>query len=227
MPSSSSTMPSYLTSQIRKAVGLLLWKCKNRASTRDKLNYEIFSILESKFLFGYDDQKLWLLKQITPSTSAATAIDVLSSAASFVPSGADVGSIGSTKRQKARIAGYFNVAAGTGVGGIFTAMLFSRRKAATGRSSARRTRGSFKQRKGSYWPPTVSDSVSLVRKFFRRGGDDGSSSFARMERAMKDAFTEGDRNLMLKDTLMPVLTLCYNLLLLPPPPASPSMILPI
>ncbi|XXG69020.1 hypothetical protein AAC387_Pa06g1985 [Persea americana] len=55
--------------------------------------------------------------------------------------------------------------------------------------------------------------------FFRRRGGDGSSGSARMERAMKDAFTEGDRNLMLKDTLMPVLIPCYNLLLLPPPPA--------
>ncbi|KAE8683259.1 Patatin-like protein 8 [Hibiscus syriacus] len=33
----------------------------------DKLSYEIFSILESKFLFGYDDnQKLWIPKSISP-----------------------------------------------------------------------------------------------------------------------------------------------------------------
>jgi hypothetical protein len=30
----------------------------------DKLSYEIFSILESKFLFGYNDQKLWIPKPI-------------------------------------------------------------------------------------------------------------------------------------------------------------------
>ncbi|XXG42334.1 hypothetical protein AAC387_Pa01g2646 [Persea americana] len=65
----------------------------------DRLSYEIFSILESKFLFGYDDLKLWLPKQITPSTSTATATDVLLSAAASVPAGADVGSVGSTKRQ--------------------------------------------------------------------------------------------------------------------------------
>ncbi|MED6179270.1 Patatin-like protein 7, partial [Stylosanthes scabra] len=33
----------------------------------DKLSYEIFSILESKFLFGYDEQKLWFPKQIPTS----------------------------------------------------------------------------------------------------------------------------------------------------------------
>ena len=35
----------------------------------DKLSYEIFSILESKFLFGYDDnQKLWIPKPISPAS---------------------------------------------------------------------------------------------------------------------------------------------------------------
>ncbi|KAJ1406412.1 Patatin-like phospholipase domain [Sesbania bispinosa] len=34
----------------------------------DKLSYEIFSILESKFLFGYDEQKLWFPKHI-PTTA--------------------------------------------------------------------------------------------------------------------------------------------------------------
>jgi len=50
----------------------------------DKLNYEIFSILESKFLFGYDDQELWFPKQIPdvdfqqPPAIAAAAVDSVS-----------------------------------------------------------------------------------------------------------------------------------------------------
>ena len=50
----------------------------------DKLSYEIFSILESKFLFGYDDQKLWFPKQIPdvdsqqPPAIAAAAVDSVS-----------------------------------------------------------------------------------------------------------------------------------------------------
>ena len=42
----------------------------------DKLNYEIFSILESKFLFGYTDpHQLWLPKPPPPEqASAAMAV---------------------------------------------------------------------------------------------------------------------------------------------------------
>nr|POF23230.1 patatin-like protein 7 [Quercus suber] len=36
----------------------------------DKLSYEIFSILETKFLFGYDGQKLWIPKQIALATES-------------------------------------------------------------------------------------------------------------------------------------------------------------
>lgn len=215
----------------------------------DKLSYEIFSILESKFLFGYDDQKLWIPKQITPATSAAAATDVLPSAAASVAAGADVSSIGSIKNQRgkvcilsidgggmrgivagkalayleqalktksgnqdARIADYFDVAAGTGVGGIFTAMLFSTKGGDRPIFRAEDT-WKFLAEKGKrfYRPPTVSGSGSLMRKFFKSGGGGGSSGSAGMERAMKDAFTEGDRNLTLKDTLKPVLIPCYDL----------------
>lgn len=41
----------------------------------DKLSYEIFSILESKFLFGYTDpHQLWLPKAPAAQASAATAV---------------------------------------------------------------------------------------------------------------------------------------------------------
>ena len=36
----------------------------------DKLSYEIFSILETKFLFGCDNQKLWIPKQIDPAAES-------------------------------------------------------------------------------------------------------------------------------------------------------------
>nr|POF17394.1 patatin-like protein 6 [Quercus suber] len=36
----------------------------------DKLSYEIFSILETKFLFDCDDQKLWIPKQIAPAAES-------------------------------------------------------------------------------------------------------------------------------------------------------------
>lgn len=119
----------------------------------DKLSYEIFSILESKFLFGYDDQKLWIPKQISavtetkPAPSIPTETDngvqaiknqrgkicVLSidggGGMRSILSGKALAYLENALRAKsgnpdARIADYFDVAAGSGVGGIFTAMLF-------------------------------------------------------------------------------------------------------
>lgn len=118
----------------------------------DKLSYEIFSILESKFLFGYDDDpKLMESRSRDPSPEQETSP---TEANGVVP--------GSIKNQRgkvcvlsidgggmrgiipgkalsyleqalklksgdpnARIADYFDVASGSGIGGIFTAMLFA------------------------------------------------------------------------------------------------------
>ncbi|XP_047327658.1 patatin-like protein 6 [Impatiens glandulifera] len=120
----------------------------------DKLTYEIFSILESKFLFGYDDRKLWIPKQISSpppnqprsGLSTPTAVDngvqsikyqrgkicILSIDGSGMRSilpGKALGYLENVLRTKsgnpdARIADYIDVATGAGVGGIFTAMLF-------------------------------------------------------------------------------------------------------
>jgi hypothetical protein len=124
----------------------------------DKLSYEIFSILESKFLFGYDDQKLWIPKQVSPETIEAKPesqnpsvltennsswlsaiknqrgkICILSidggSSLKGIISGKALAYLENALKVKsgnpdARIADYFDVAAGTGIGGIFTAMLF-------------------------------------------------------------------------------------------------------
>ncbi|KAL2526430.1 Patatin-like protein 6 [Abeliophyllum distichum] len=118
---------------------------------RDKLSYEIFSILESKFLFGYDDQKLWIPKQVSPvieqPKNDAVANDgndvqaikyqrgkicILSidgGGMRSIISGKALAYLETALKNKsgnpaARIADYFDVSAGTGVGGIFTAMLF-------------------------------------------------------------------------------------------------------
>lgn len=47
----------------------------------DKLSYEIFSILESKFLFGYDDQKLWVPKNLPSPVEDSKNDGVLTSTA--------------------------------------------------------------------------------------------------------------------------------------------------
>ncbi|CBI31469.3 unnamed protein product, partial [Vitis vinifera] len=87
----------------------------------DKLSYEIFSILESKFLFGYDDQKLWIPKQIeTKSENQRGKICILSidgGGMRGILSGRALAYLEQALKTKsgnpqARIADYFDVAAG-------------------------------------------------------------------------------------------------------------------
>ncbi|XP_030490319.2 patatin-like protein 6 [Cannabis sativa] len=215
----------------------------------DKLSYEIFSILESKFLFGYDDQKLWVPKQIAP---AVTAIDdpKLEAVSSL---GADNG-VSAIKNQRgkicilsidgggmrgilsgkalaylehalkaksgnpdARIADYFDVAAGAGVGGIFTAMLFATSDQSRPISKADDTwRFLAEQGKRFYTSSSSSSSATggkLLRRMIRRGGCSSTrSATAGLEKSMKDIFVEKSRkSLTLKDTLKPVLIPCYDL----------------
>ncbi|XP_058101803.1 patatin-like protein 6 [Magnolia sinica] len=208
----------------------------------DKLSYEIFSILESKFLFGYDDQKLWIPKQI----ATAAGNEALPPAAAPAAA-AETGSVASIKNQRgkvcilsidgggmrgivagkalayleqalktksgdpeARIADYFDVAAGTGVGGIFTAMLFSTKGG--GSRPIFRAEDTWKflaeQGKRFYRSPSGSSGGRFLRRFHKGSGGGGTAG---MERAMKEAFTDNDRNLTLKDTLKPVLIPCYDL----------------
>ncbi|XP_057799052.1 patatin-like protein 6 isoform X1 [Salvia miltiorrhiza] len=207
----------------------------------DKLSYEIFSILESKFLFGYDDQQLWVQKPIAvqPKSAVVPGIDdggvqvaknqrgkicILSidgAGMRSILSGKTLAYLETALKNKsgnpdARIADYFDVAAGTGVGGIFTAMLFAagdqnrpifhaddtwKFLAAEGKKvySLARTRSS---RNGF-----------LKRVFKKSGSGGGGSSTAGMEKAMKEAFKDErtGRSLTLKDTLKPVLIPCYDL----------------
>uniref|UniRef100_A0A0D3FGC7 Patatin n=1 Tax=Oryza barthii TaxID=65489 RepID=A0A0D3FGC7_9ORYZ len=72
----------------------------------DKLSYEIFSILESKFLFGCGCPMRALL--------AGRALAHLEAALRRASGDPD-----------ARVADYFDLVAGTGAGGVFAAMLFS------------------------------------------------------------------------------------------------------
>ena len=207
----------------------------------DKLSYEIFSILESKFLFGYGDNqgnKLnWLPKQISPAVefsppaaitvAPTTGGDGVSSIKNQrgkicilsidgggmrnIISGKALAYLEQALKAKsgnsdARIADYFDVAAGAGVGGIFTAMLFATKDHSRPLFKADDTwrllaeQGTKMYRSGS--------SSGLKRLF--KGGGSGStgSTTAGLEKLMKEKFT---KNLTLKDTLKPVLIPCYDL----------------
>ncbi|KAL8231923.1 hypothetical protein R6Q57_001701 [Mikania cordata] len=191
----------------------------------DKLSYEIFSILESKFLFGYHDPKLWKVSpevSVTPTPAVNVVDDTISGVQSMknqrgkicvlsIDGGGMRGIIAGkalaylenalkvkSGNQNARIADYFDVAAGTGVGGVFTAMLFGSRgdgrpifKAEdTWKLLADQGKRLFRRRSSSGW---------ILR---RKSG--ATSGF---EEKMKEAFT----GLTLKNTLKPVLIPCYDL----------------
>ncbi|KAJ1702737.1 hypothetical protein LUZ63_002516 [Rhynchospora breviuscula] len=114
----------------------------------DKLSYEIFSILESKFLFGYDDPKLFLssLPQTpihspsplttprcrpAPGKVCILSIDGGGRAADGLLAGAALARLESSLRTRsadpsARIADFFDVLAGSGAGGVLACMLSAR-----------------------------------------------------------------------------------------------------
>ncbi|KAF8402738.1 hypothetical protein HHK36_010828 [Tetracentron sinense] len=206
----------------------------------DKLSYEIFSILESKFLFGYDDRKLWIPKQISTAieTKSETAVPVTTEngVASMknqrgkicilsidgggmrgILSGKALAYLEQALKTKsgnpdARIADFFDVAAGTGVGGIFTAMLFATKGGCRPIFKAEDTWKFLAEQGKRFFQSSSGSGDGFFRRLFRigTGGSTGSAT-AGLERAMKEAFTEKDRNLTLKDTLKPVLIPCYDL----------------
>ncbi|XP_010934351.1 patatin-like protein 7 isoform X1 [Elaeis guineensis] len=191
----------------------------------DKLSYEIFSILESKFLFGYDDHKLWVPK---PSpNAAATAIKNQRGKVCVlcIDGGGGGGMRGilpgkalsyleqtlqaKSGNAEARISDYLDVIAGTGVGGVFAAMLVATRDGARPHFRADDT-WRFLADQGKRFFRSPSSSGGFLRRVFEGGGGGWSSAkaTAAMEMAIKEAFGEG---LTLRDTVKPVLIPCYDL----------------
>ncbi|KAI3751480.1 hypothetical protein L2E82_22567 [Cichorium intybus] len=211
----------------------------------DKLSYEIFSILESKFLFGYDDPKLWKPKQVSPEVSVTPTtvvvgddngvqaiknqrgkICVLSidgggmrsilagKALAYLENALKVKS----GNQDARIADYFDVAAGTGVGGVFTTMLFGSKNHSRPIFKAEDTwKLLTEQGKRLYEQKSSSGGggkgQGLFKRILRGGNSKGGITHATagFENAMKEAFTINGQSLTLKNTLKPVLIPCYDL----------------
>ncbi|KAI3731008.1 hypothetical protein L1987_62191 [Smallanthus sonchifolius] len=208
----------------------------------DKLSYEIFSILESKFLYGYDERKLWKPKQLspeislTPETTAAAADDggvqmknqrgkicVLSidgGGMRSILAGKALAYLENALKEKsgdpnARIADYIDVAAGTGVGGMFTAMLFGSENQKVPIFKADDT-WRFLTERGRCLYGTKSSSTGsgiggLLKGIFTGGNGGLSQATAVIENTMKEAFVVNGRSLTLKDTLKPVLIPCYDL----------------
>ncbi|CAD5329475.1 unnamed protein product [Arabidopsis thaliana] len=218
----------------------------------DKLNYEIFSILESKFLFGYEDPRLlWIPRSPlrpgdseagpsprSPLTPNGVVLPGTPSSSFRSPRGRicvlsiDGGGMRGLLAGKsliyleqmlkeksgdpnARIADYFDVAAGSGVGGVFAAMIFATRdgnrpifKAEdTWKFLVENAEGFYRSGSGS----GGGGAGAAIKRVIRSGSGSGSSSVtaatAKLEKAMKASFAD----LTLKDTLKPILISCYDL----------------
>ncbi|CAA6655236.1 unnamed protein product [Spirodela intermedia] len=201
----------------------------------DKLSYEIFSILESKFLFGYDEEnrQLWIPRPSPlwqhPEPEGKVCVLSIDGGAGMrgILPGRALAYLEQFLKNKsgdpeACISDFFDVAAGTGVGGVFALMLFATRDGTspifcaddTWRLLADKGNRFFVHRKGGR-------GVSrrrLLRGAFCRGGEGSgvkivkesrmTAATAGVEQAMKEAFGE---ELTLRDTVKPVLIPCYDL----------------
>ncbi|KAJ8758628.1 hypothetical protein K2173_000349 [Erythroxylum novogranatense] len=186
----------------------------------DKLSYEIFSILENKFLFGassfvYDDAKPSKNLGLDPtqkgvgvsvrSVSSESKVRILSidgaGPTNGILSAVSLQRLESRLRQKsgnpnACIADYFDVVAGSGTGGVLAALLFTRGKDGRPMFTADQAL-SFVVQNGRKLNPSPS---SVLRRAL------GSPRKA-LEKLLKKTF--GD--FTLKDTLKSVLIPCYDL----------------
>ncbi|KAJ8542327.1 hypothetical protein K7X08_017193 [Anisodus acutangulus] len=208
----------------------------------DKLSYEIFSILESKFLFGYDDQKLWVPKNLLSpiednnnknddvlekekekETENIQAIKnqrgkicILSidgGGMRNILSGKALAYLEQSLKAKsgnpdARIADYFDVAVGSGTGGIFTAMLFSTMDQIRPVFEAEDTWQLLVEYSKKIYP-SKKKQLWIKKIIHKKTGSDTTG----LEKVMKESFMDKKtgRTLTLKDTLKPVLIPCYDL----------------
>ncbi|KAJ4982129.1 hypothetical protein NE237_032966 [Protea cynaroides] len=177
----------------------------------DKLTYEIFSILENKFLFGYEDQKILL------SEKPEIPVETLKSGKNFtgkvrilsidgsgftdgILAGKSLAHLEAYLRKKsgdadARIADYFDVVAGAGSGGILAALLFTRGKDGRPMFTADEALRFIVDNRRKISPSSPAGSF---RRIFRS---------SKAEKLFRRTFGEST----LKDTVKPVLIPCYDL----------------
>ncbi|KAK1663556.1 hypothetical protein QYE76_051715 [Lolium multiflorum] len=148
----------------------------------DRLSKEIFSILESNFLFGAQTPELGTGRVRVLSIDGGVDGGALAAAA-LVRLERQLQELSGNKA--ARVADYFDLAAGSGAGGFLAAALFARRMTA---EQAR-------------------DVVAKNRKVFSGRGGRGGLFSSRPEAVFKKVF--GD--LAVRDAAKPLLIPCYDM----------------
>ncbi|XP_024158983.1 patatin-like protein 7 [Rosa chinensis] len=183
----------------------------------DKLSHEIFSILENKFLFGYDIDNSKDTTATTPlhhmksskhitgkvrilTIDGAGATDGVLAAKSLVH-------LESCIRRKsgdstAAVSDYFDVVSGSGVGGILAALLFTKAADGSGRPvfTAQEALNFLLENRSKIFK---SSTAGIFRRVFR-------PAKAEKERERLFRKTFGDQ-LTMKDTLKSVLIPCYDM----------------
>lgn len=173
----------------------------------DKLSYEIFSILENNFLFGYDEPKLSVSKttqQMKCSKLVNGKVRILSidggGATDGILAGKALAHLENFLRRKsgnpkAHISDYFDVVAGSGAGGILAALLFTRGKDGNPMFSADEALDFLVENRRKIFLPSAG---GILRRCFRA---------SKVEKLLRKTFGE----CTLKDTVKPVLIPCYDL----------------
>ncbi|EEF34215.1 patatin-like protein 7 [Ricinus communis] len=161
----------------------------------DKLTFEIFSILENKFLFGETK-----LSKLSPQNSRIRILSIDGGGATNgILAAKSLAHLESSLRRKsgnpnAYISDYFDIVAGSGAGGLLAALLFTRGKDGlplfTADSALRFVNDHQKK---------LSSSRSVLRRFSRRG--------KHLEKLLRSTFGEST----LRDTVKSVLIPCYDL----------------
>jgi hypothetical protein len=176
----------------------------------DKLTYEIFSVLENKFLFGgYDyghpDPDPKLSQHLKSSKhNPASKVRILSidgrGATDGILAATSLARLEASLRRKssnpdARIADFFDVVAGSGAGGILAALLFTRGKDGAPLLTADQALKFLVRNRRKIFPSSPS---GILGRIIRP---------AKAERLFRKTFGEST----LKDTLKSVLIPCHDL----------------
>ncbi|CAL5067104.1 unnamed protein product [Urochloa decumbens] len=182
-----------------------------------RLTYEIFSLLEAKFLFGSRNAAAAARPGLllpAPTASAAGAdkakvcvlsIDGGARASDGLLAAAALVRLEAALRRRtgspaARLADFFDVAAGSGAGGVLAALLFARGPRGRPLYTAEDALAFLLRRvRRGTWSSRAGAGIQLVVR--RRGGGAGSGG----------AFGKALGELTLRDTVRPVLVPCYDL----------------
>lgn len=179
----------------------------------DKLTYEIFSILENKFLFGYTDtenpknslpnQTQFLSKDVKQAKHATGKVRILCIDGAGYTDGIlaakSLAHLESCLKRKsgnpnAHVAGFFDAVAGSGVGGVLAALLFTRGKDGLPMFTADEALRFLINNRSR-----ISRRSGILRRVLQ--------SETKSEKLFRKTFGEST----LKDTLKPVLIPCYDL----------------